>query len=71
MADLKERIKQLEKEYKSQKQNKSISDISAFTNNIEVINEINVLAAILEDYDVDMIKSVADAVINKYENCFI
>ena len=36
-----------------------------------LINGINVLAAILEDYDVDMIKSVADAVINKYENCLV
>ena len=38
---------------------------------MEVINGIKVLAAILENYDIDMIKSVADAVINKYDNCFV
>ena len=30
-----------------------------------------VCAAILEDYDVDMIKNVADAICNKYDNCFV
>ena len=71
LADLKEKNKQIEKEYKTKKQNKSTSDITAFTTNMEVINGIKVLAAILENYDIDMIKSVADAVINKYDNCFV
>ena len=71
LFDLKEKCKKIEKDYKSLKQNKSISDISVFTSNIEVISDINVLVAILEDYDVDMIKSLADAVVNKYENCFV
>ena len=71
LADLKEINKQIEKEYKIQKQNKSTSDITAFTTNMEIINGIKVLAAILENYDIDMIKSVADTVLNKYDNCFV
>ena len=71
LNELKESIKQLEKDYKALKQNKTISDISAFTSNVEVINDINVLVAILEGYDVDMIKSLADTIINKYEECFV
>ena len=71
LNELKESIKQLEKDYKALKQNKTISDISAFTSNVEVINDINVLVAIREGYDVDMIKSLADTIINKYEECFV
>ena len=71
LADLKEKNKQIEKEYITQKQNISTSDISAFTSNMEVINGIKVLAAILENYDIDMIKSVADAILNKYDNCLV
>ena len=65
LAELKEQNKQIEKEYKNQKHNMSVSDITAFTSNMEVINGIKVLAVLLENYDIDMIKSVADAVINK------
>lgn len=71
LIDLKDRCKKLEKEYKNLRQSKSVSDISAFTSNIEVINEMNVLVAILENYDVDMIKRLADEIINKYDNCFV
>ena len=71
LFDLKEKCKHLEKEYKNLKQSKSVSDISVFTSNIEEINGVNVLIAILENYDVDMIKSLVDAIINKHENCFV
>jgi len=71
LTDLKEKSKNLEKEYKNLRQSKSISDISAFTSNMETINDINVLVAILENYDVDMIKGLTDAILNKYDNCFV
>ena len=38
---------------------------------MEVINGIKVCACILENYDVAMIKNLADALTNKYDNCFI
>lgn len=68
---LKEEVKQLEKNYKIKKQEKSTSDLTAFTTNMEVINGIKVCAAILENYDIDMVKSLADTLCNKYDNSFI
>ena len=68
---LKEEVKKLEKEYKSLRTNKSISDLTAFTSNMEVINGIKVCAVILEDYDVDTIKAIVDAIINKYDECMV
>ena len=68
---LKEEVKQLEKNYRTLKAKKSTSDLTAFTANMEVINGIKVCAAILENYDVAMIKNLADALTNKYDNCFI
>ena len=71
LVDLKEKCKNLEKEYKNIRQTKTVSDISEFISNIEIINDINVLVAILEDYEVDMIKGLADEIVNKYDNCFV
>lgn len=68
---LKEQMKQLEKNYKSLKAQKTTSDLTAFTTNMEVINGIKTSISILENYDIDMIKNLADAIINKYDNCFV
>ncbi len=68
---LKEEMKQLEKTYKNKKATRTTSDLTAFTTNIEVINGIKTSISILEEYDIDMIKSLADAIINKYDNCFV
>lgn len=71
LAALKEEVKQLEKNYRNLRAQKTTSDLTAFTTNMEVINGIKVCAAILENYDVDMIKNLADAINNKYDNCFV
>ena len=71
LANLKEQIKELEKEYKQEKNKKYASDITAFTTNMEVINGIKVNISILEDYDIDTMKSLADAICNKYEDCLV
>lgn len=68
---LKEKIKILEKEYMDAKIKKSISDLSAFTSNMETINNINVNVSILENYEVDVIKQIADSLCNKFDNCFV
>ena len=49
----------------------TVSDITAFTTNMEVINGIKTSIVILEDYDIDSMRGLADAIINKYENCFV
>ena len=49
----------------------SITDITAFTTNMEIIDGMKTSIVILEDYDIDSMKSIADAIINKYDNCFV
>ena len=71
LSFLKEEIKNLEKTYKEKKLQKTTSDITAFTTNMEVINGIKVCACILENYDVDMIKTLADTIVNKYDESFV
>ena len=58
---LKDKIKNLEKEFKDEKIKKSISDLSAFTTNMEVINGYKTCIVILNDYEIDIIKQIADA----------
>ena len=71
LKTLKEKIKILEKEYMDAKIKKSISDLSAFTSNMETINNINVNVSILENYEIDVIKQIADSLCNKFDNCFV
>lgn len=71
LNDLRDKCKNLEKEYKNLKQSKTVEDVSVFTSNMEIINNINVLVVILEDYEVEMIKSLADTIVNKYDDCFV
>ena len=71
LQDLKEKVKELEKKYKEEKSKKSTDDLKAFTTNIEVINGIKTNMSILEEYDIDSMKAVADALCNKYEDCLV
>ena len=71
LETLKEEVKEIEKKYKQEKNKKSISDLTAFTTNMEVIHGIKVNISILEDYEIDTMKSIADALCNKYENCLV
>ncbi len=71
LATLKESIKELEKTYLSQKTAKSISDLSAFIDSKEEINNINVIIAITKDYEISVLKQVVDALSNQVPNSFI
>ena len=70
IIELKEKIKEFEKNIKEEKIKKSIENITAFTANMEVINGVKTMIAITEDYEVDIIKQISDAICNKYEDCF-
>ena len=67
---LKDALKNLEKEYNDKKISKTLEDLSVFTSNMEVINNIKVMIAIGENYDVNVMKQIVDAICNKYDNCF-
>ena len=71
VQELKIAMKELEKNFKEEKKNKSVSDLTAFTTNMEVINGIKTNISILKEYDIDSMKSIADALCNKYEESFI
>ena len=71
LAELRNQIKELERKYKTEKEKNTVSDITAFTTNMEVISGIKTSIVILEDYDIDSMKALADAIVNKYENCFV
>lgn len=71
LLELKDSLKNLEKEYFDKKSAKSISDLTAFTTNMEVINNIKVMVAIVEDYEIEIMKQIADALCQKYDNCFV
>ena len=68
---LKENVKELEKKYRQEKSKKTVSDLTAFTTNMDVIHGIKVNMSILEDYDIDMMKNLADAICNKYDDCLV
>lgn len=68
---LKEKLKYLEKQYNDEKIKKTLDNLTAFTSNMEVINGIKVMIAICQDYDINMLKQIVDAICNKYDNCFV
>ena len=71
LLELKEELKDLDKEYANEKAKKSLSDLSAFTDSMECINDINSIVAISEGYDMNILKQIVDVLCNKYENCFV
>jgi len=68
---LKKSIKDLEKKYVSEKSKKSTSDLSAFLESKEEINGVNVVLAICEDYEVSILKQIADSICNQVNDCFV
>ena len=68
---LKETIKELEHKYLEEKTKKSTSDLSVFINSKEVINEINVVVAICEGYEITILKQIVDSISNELENSFV
>lgn len=71
LLELKEQLKKIEKEYLEAKKKKSVSDLKAFTTNMEVISGVKVMIAIVENYEVDIMKQIVDVLCNKYDDCFV
>ena len=71
LLELKEELKRLDKEYALEKSKKSLSDLSAFTDSMECINDINSIVAISEGYDMSILKQIVDVLCNKYDNSFV
>jgi len=69
--DLKLKVKELEKQFTIEKGNKSISNLSTFTNNAITIKGISTIIAITNDYEVPVLKQIIDALGNKFDKYFI
>lgn len=69
--DIKLETKRLEKEFNDKKIKKSIESVDVFVDSSEVINDMNVLITITEDYDIPVLKQLVDAISNKLDKSFV
>lgn len=68
LEELREQIKNLEKEFKVKKSSKTVSDLSLFLNYKEEINGLEVIVAMTNDYEVNVLKQVVDNLCNSLTN---
>ena len=71
LENLKENLKELEKEFTIKKNQKSVSDLSSFLSIKEEINGIATIISITNDYDIATLKQIASALSNQLDNSFI
>lgn len=68
LDNLKDRVKDLEKEFTTKKTQKTIQDLSVFLDYKEIINDTEMIIAIANDYDVPTLKQVVDNLCNQLNN---
>ncbi|MBP5684727.1 MAG: alanine--tRNA ligase, partial [Bacilli bacterium] len=71
LANLQEEIKELEKKYQKLKEEKAISNIEDFTDDIEVYNKTNLLLKETSNMDINTLKQIMDNLANEYSDIFI
>lgn len=71
LENLKENLKELEKEFTIKKNQKSVSDLSSFLSIKEEINGITTIISITNDYDIATLKQIVSALSNQLDNSFI
>lgn len=71
LENLKENLKELEKEFTIKKNQKSVSDLSSFLSIKEEINGITTIISITNDYDISTLKQIVSALSNQLDNNFI
>lgn len=67
---IKERVKNLEKIYNIEKEQKALEDISLFTKDIKE-SKFKYLIKKVENYDINVLKSIVDNILNQMGNGFI
>ena len=68
---LKDKVKELEKLYNEKKVLTSIKDLSAFTDSKIMIDDVNTIVAITDNYEGNILKQITDELANKYDKYFI
>lgn len=67
VTKIKEVVAKLEKEYKQKKTEKALEEIEKITNNIKIVNGIDLLITVTDNYDLDILKTVVDEIVNRYD----
>lgn len=71
LEELRNAIKNLEKEFVEKKNSKAVSDLSSFLKIMENINGINTIISITNGYDVNTLKQIISHLSNQVENNLI
>ena len=71
LENLRNSLKELEKEFTLKKNEKSVSDLSSFLSIKEEINGITTIISITNDYDIVTLKQIVSALSNQLDNSFI
>ena len=64
-------VKNLEKKYKEEKSKTALNDLTVYENQIEEKNGHKYLVTTVENQDINVLKDIVDALLNKMENGFI
>ena len=64
-------VKELEKKYKEIKEKQSLQNLDIYKDNIKEINGVQTLIMKLNNYDMNILKTIADSLINEMTNGFL
>ena len=64
-------VKELEKKYYELKESDTLSNLDIYREKIKEINGVNCLIMSLNNKDTNMMKSIADSIVNEYDNSFV
>lgn len=67
VTKIKENVAKLEKDYKQKKIDKALLELDKFTNNIKIVNGIDLLIITTDNYDLDILKIIIDEIVNRYD----
>jgi len=71
LITLKQKVKELEKDFLTKKGNKSTSDLSVFLDSKIQIDDMSVVVAITSEYEIPVLKQLVDAISNNFEKYFV
>lgn len=71
METIKKSVMELEKEYECEKSKKALQNLNSFISQKEQIGNIEAIITKVENYDLNILKQVIDALLNSLENGFV
>ena len=71
LSSLKQKVAKLEKDFTNEKIKTSVSDLRVFLNSKVKINDLSVVVAITNDYEIPVLKQIVDELSNKFDKYFV